>query len=524
MSSDTTVASTAPVEGFGSRAYRAYVLVALFIVYMFNFIDRTLVGVLGEPIRETFGLTDAQIGLLAGPAFAVLYTLLGIPVAILAERFSRTTIIAAAMAMWSAMTAFCGMAGNSLMFALGRVGVGIGEAGCSPPSHSLISDYFPPEKRATALAVYSLGIPIGSMTAALAGAYFATRAGLDWRAAFIWLGLPGVALAIIFKLTVKEPPRGYSDPDGGAAAKDRPSPIEVFKVIGSKPAFWHVALGGGLASFVGYGVGQFTTPFFLRAHSLPVIFKDMPPLMEAAIIYGLILGLFAAIGTFTSGWLADKLRDRHPNAVSWLPALGFVIAVPAYIIGFNTLAFSSGSMAVFLSIPPLAVAAVTHYFYLSPMFAVPQNLVAPRMRASAAALLLFIVNIIGYVFGPPVVGWVSDEAAKWNLSRKEGSPTLAACNEIEMARKAMAKEDQSTWTPEQRAEFEDMGATYGDFCAQPRANGIRFAMSVGVLVYLWAALHFLLMGPRLRRDSWSMNVGEKNEAIHPEDTPEPEMR
>ena len=229
---DTTSQADTPsqTEGYGSSSYRAYVLFALIVVYTFNFIDRTLISVLGDDIRLQFGLSDTAIGLLSGLAFAVLYTLLGIPFAMLAERKSRTWIISLAMAVWSGMTVACGLAQNTFQFALARIGVGIGEAGCSPPSHSLISDYFPPEKRTGALAIFALGIPIGSMLAAIGGAYIATRGGLDWRDAFIWMGLPGVIGAIIFKLTVKEPPRGYSDPGGSeAAAKKRmPSPFKVF--------------------------------------------------------------------------------------------------------------------------------------------------------------------------------------------------------------------------------------------------------------------------------------------------------
>ncbi len=494
IAADAPPSEDAAVEGFGSRAYRAYVLAALFVVYMFNFIDRTLIGVLGDPIRETFGLSDTMIGLLSGPAFAILYTVLGIPFAMLAERANRTTIIAVAMAVWSGMTAVCGIAQTTFQFALGRIGVGIGEAGCSPPSHSLISDYFPPEKRATALSVYSLGIPIGSMTAALAGAYFATREGLDWRTAFIWLGLPGVAVALVFRLTVKEPPRGYSDPGGAEAAakRDRPSPFAVFGVIARKPAFWHVAMGGALASFVGYGVGQFTTPFWLRVHGLP--------LMQAALLYGLVLGLFAALGTFSSGWIADKVRDRHPNGMAWIPALGFVISVPAYIIGFNTVAFSSGWTAIIIAMPFFAVAAVTHYFYLSPMFAVTQNLVEPRMRATAAAVLLFIVNIIGYAGGPPVIGWFSDTAAQWNLARSGSPVTLAECNALESELTKARKNREGALEGDALATAR---SEYAAHCRTPRAHGVRFATSVGVLFYLWAAAHYMLMGRTLRRDTWT---------------------
>ena len=511
---DITSAESAPkpaeVEGYGSRSYRAYVLFALIVVYTFNFIDRTLISVLGEDIRIEFGLTDMQIGLLSGVAFAVLYTLLGIPFAMLAERKSRTTIIALAMAAWSAMTVACGMAQNTLQFALARVGVGIGEAGCSPPSHSLISDYFPPEKRTGALGLFALGIPIGSMLAALGGAYIATRGGLDWRDAFIWMGLPGVILAVIFKMTVKEPPRGFSAPGGAAAAAARrmPSPFKVFSVIGSKPSFWHVSFGGALASFAGYGIGQFVRPFWTRAHELP--------LLEAALIFGFVLGVAAGIGTFGCGIVADKLRARHPNSDSWLPALGMTLCVPFMIFGYNTLSFSSGAVAIWLAIPALSIAAILRYTYLAPMFSVTQKLVEPRMRATAAALLLFVVNIIGYGLGPPAIGWISDQGTKWQLSANEAPVTLAQCGAAERVLTQVRRDARllgkveagevelpADFTPVAQTVREDATATNATHCAPARKTGVRWGVTIGSLFFLWAALHFLLLSRTMKRDLWT---------------------
>ncbi|MEO0550153.1 MAG: MFS transporter [Pseudomonadota bacterium] len=482
------------VDGYGSSRYRAYVLFALIVVYTFNFIDRTLIGVLGEQIRETFGLSDFMIGILSGLAFATLYTMLGIPFAMLAERKNRTSIIAIAMAAWSAMTVACGMAQNTFQFALARIGVGIGEAGCSPPSHSLISDYFPPEKRSSALGIFALGIPIGSMLAALGGAYIATRGGLDWRDAFIWMGLPGVLGAIIFKLTVKEPPRGYSDPGGAAAAAARqmPSPFKVFGVVFRKPTFWHVSLGGAMASFAGYGIGQFIAPFWMRAHGLD--------LMTAALIYGGVLGVAAGVGTFGSGVVADMVRHRHPNSDSWLPALGMSLCVPLMIFGYNTVAFSSGATAIWLAIPVLVVAAVLRYSYLAPMFSVTQKLVEPRMRATAAALMLFVVNLIGYGLGPPAVGWISDQGTKYQLAQLDAPVTARDCGAIEKSLVATRKGTENALSG---SELEATIATNDEYCRPARAIGNRVGVSVGSLFLLWAALHFLLMGRTMQRDLWT---------------------
>ena len=489
-------AKTAPpqVEGYGSPAYRAYVLFALIVVYTFNFIDRTLIGVLGEPIRETFGLSDAMMGVLSGPAFAFIYTVLGIPFAMLAERRSRTWIIGIAMAAWSAMTVACGLAQNTVQFALARVGVGIGEAGCSPPSHSLISDYFPPEKRSSALGVFALGIPIGTMLAALGGAWIATRGGLNWRDAFIFMGLPGIIGAVLFKLTVKEPPRGYSDPGGAEAAEAREKPglFDAFGIVAKKPSFWHVSLGGAMASFAGYGIGQFVPPFWMRAHGFD--------LMTAALIFGGVLGVAAGIGTFGSGIVADRVRARHPNSDSWLPALGLFLCVPFAIFGYNTLSFSSGAVAVGLAIPALAIAAILRYSYLAPMFSVTQKLVEPRMRATAAALMLFVVNLIGYGGGPPVIGWISDQGTKWQLTQLESPITASECGTVEQALKAARDGAPNAATGQ---DLEDATAINTNYCAPSRKTGVRWGVTIGALFFLWASLHFLLLGRTMKNDLWT---------------------
>ena len=508
-SQQTSSPSTAAPQGYGSKGYRAYVLFALVVVYTFNFIDRTLIGVLGDDIRIEFGLSDTEIGLLSGLAFAILYTFLGIPFAMLAERKTRTWIISLAMAAWSAMTVACGMAQSTFQFALARVGVGIGEAGCSPPAHSLISDYFPPEKRASALGLFALGIPAGSMIAAVGGAWIATQDGLNWRDAFIWMGLPGVIGAIIFKMTVKEPPRGYSDPGGAAAAAARrmPSPFKVFPLLIKNASFWHVALGGAVASFSGYGIGQFVRPFWTRAHELP--------LMEAALIFGGVLGLAGGIGTFGSGVLADRLRARHPNSDSWLPALGLTLAVPFMLFGYNTLSFSDGAVAIWLAIPALMIGGMMRYTYLAPMFAITQQLVEPRMRATAAALMLFVINLIGYGLGPPVVGWFSDQGTKWHLAGMSAPVTIDTCDaDVALLYKQRLDSKLQLRVAEGKVELPEdyqpldpvaleAARANAAYCGPARQTGVRFGVSIGTLFLLWAALHFFLLGRTMHRDLWT---------------------
>ncbi|MGH6950375.1 MAG: spinster family MFS transporter [Vitreimonas sp.] len=441
-----TDAAAPAFQGFGTKSYRAYVLGALLIVYTFNFIDRVVIGIIQEPIKVEFGLTDFQLGLLGGPAFAILYTLLGIPIARFAERHNRMTILAVCLALWSVMTAACGLAVNYATLLAARVGVSIGEAGCTPPANSVISDYFPPERRATALSIYALGIPIGSMIAAVGGGWIATEVG--WREAFIWLGVPGVLLAVLVKLTVKEPPRTVSQ-------ADTPSFFAALGALATKPTFWHVALGSAIASFVGYGVGQYLVSFMIRTHGFS--------LFEGATLVGVVLGLCAAVGTFASGFLADRISKRHPNALAWLPALGFVIATPLYLLAFVL-------PNIWLAMPALMIGAVTHYFYLGPMYAMTQGVVAPRMRATAVAVLLFIVNLLGYGLGPPVIGALSDFLANGQLA------PLGLSTEGCASRAGDAQ------------------------CATGVEIGLRWAMMIGVLGYLWAALHFLISARTLRRD------------------------
>lgn len=452
MAATTVPTADAPAyAGFGSKPYRAYVLGMMLLVYTFNFIDRTVISIVQQPIKEEFGLTDTQLGLLGGPAFALLYTFLGIPIARLAERHNRVTILSVCLAIWSGFTAVCGLATGYLNLLAARVGVSVGEAGCTPPAQSIIADYFPSDRRATALSIYSLGIPIGSMIAAVGGGFIATAVG--WRMAFVLLGLPGILLALLAKVSVREPPRAGS-------AGTAPSFGETLKALSSKPAFWHMALGGAITSFVGYGVGGFLPPFLMRVHHLT--------LLQASQFAGVVLGAFAAIGTFLSGFLADRISKRHPNALSWLPALGMFIATPLFLGAYFLPNLS-------YAVAPLVIGATAQYFYLGPMYTVTQSVVAPRMRATATAILLFIVNLLGYALGPPFIGAVSDYMA--------GRALAPAGLSVELCRKASEANAAA--------------------CAAGQAQGLQQAMMIGVCFFLWAALHYLLVGRTLKRDTVS---------------------
>jgi MFS family permease len=448
---ETTAPADAPFAGYGTKPYRAYVLAALLIVYTFNFIDRVVISIIQEPIKQEFGLSDFQLGLLGGPAFAVLYTLLGIPIARLAEKRNRMTILSICVALWSLATALCGFATSFATLFAARVGVSVGEAGCTPPAQSVISDYFPADKRATAISIYALGVPVGSMLAAIGGGYIATYLG--WREAFWLLGFPGLLLAILVKLTVKEPPR-----PGIVPGAEAPTFLEAFATLSKKATFWHVSLGSAVASFVGYGVGQYLNSFLIRTHDLNIL--------QASQLTGVVLGAAAAFGTFFAGWLADKMVKRHPNALAWLPALGFFIATPFYLVGYM-------APSLWIGVPFMVIGAITHYFYLGCMYASIQGVAPPRMRATATAVLLFIVNILGYGLGPPVIGALSDFLA--NSSLQQFALTTADCGRgILEANKAN--------------------------CAVGQEFGLRWAIFIGLFGYLWAGVHFLLAWKTLRKD------------------------
>ena len=363
----------------------------LVVVYVFNFLDRQIVTILAEPIKVDLGLNDTQIGLMTGLAFAVFYTVLGIPIARLADRANRVSIISVALAIWSGMTMLCGYAQNFTQMLLARIGVGVGEAGCSPPAHSLIADYYPPEKRASALSIYALGIPVGSILGYLAGGWIAEFYG--WRTAFLLVGLPGVVLAVLFKFLVREPIRGMSEPGGASGAASQPPLLRTIRVLLGNRTMVHLAMGGALTSFVGYGLGQWLPAYFIRLHGMG--------LAETATFFGLVLGVASAIGTFVGGTLADKLAVRDRRWYAWLPAYGVLLAFPFYLMAMI-------AENPYVAIAIMVVPSVLNSLWLGPTFGTIQNLAPTRMRALASAMLLFILNIIGLGFGPFLVGVLSD--------------------------------------------------------------------------------------------------------------------
>ena len=378
--------------------YRKYALGILLIGYIINFVDRSILSLLLEPIKLELALTDSQLGFLGGLAFAVFYTFLGIPIAALADRRSRVKILAVSMVIWSAMTAICGLANNFLTLLLARIGVGIGEAGASPPSHSLISDYFPIETRATALSIYALGIPLGTMIGSFVGGWGADTVG--WRYTFFLVGVPGIIFAFIVWFTLREPPRGMSDikldaPSAPPVNTAPPPPVStVLKLLWSKTSFRHLAFAAGLHAFVSYGAGTWNAPFFIRIHEMS--------LTDIGSILALIAGI-GAIGTFFGGYISDKLSDRTNDKrwYFWVPGIATLVMVP-----FQLVAYLYGG--VWVVVASLMMVAILGNAYLGPSFAMTQALVSLRMRAVASAILLFVLNLIGMGLGPYFVGVLSD--------------------------------------------------------------------------------------------------------------------
>jgi len=368
---------------------RRYAMVVLAIVYMFNFVDRQILGILLPQIRDEFGSSDTYLGFLSGTAFALFYVTLGVPIAQYADRCNRRNLIAASVAIWSAMTAASGLAANIWHLTLARIGVGIGEAGCSPPAHSMIADYFPPEKRSTAMGFYTLGISAGIMTAYLAGGWVAQNIG--WREAFFVVGIPGLLLAVIVRFTLVEPRRGASE--DRTISGQGPRLSEVIRFLAARRSFIHMAIAAGLSSFVGYSVVGFLPSFMVRSFD-----------MELAALgrwLGLILGISGGAGFFFGGYFADHLgRGSHRKALNYIAA---TMLVSAALLSMMFMAKTS-AMALLLFILP----AATMNVYLAPVLSEAQSLVALRMRATTSALVLLIINVIGLAFGPLITGSLSD--------------------------------------------------------------------------------------------------------------------
>jgi len=385
-------------EQTASLAYRSYVLGVLVIVYTFNFIDRQIVGILAVPIKAELHLSDSQLGLMGGLAFALFYTFLGIPIARLADRVSRTLIMTAALALWSLMTAACGLTQSFAQLFMARVGVGVGEAGGVAPAYSLICDYFPPKERARALSVYSFGIPIGSALGIVLGGFITSL--VSWRVAFFIVGVAGLLITPLLKYTVREPKRAGLDPPhakrdqtSSPGAASAPSLLAVVAVLSGKPSFWGLSLGAACASMMGYGLFFWAPSFLVRSFHLS--------LLHASLGFGGLVLIGGLIGIWLGGALADRYGEKRRAMYAFIPAFAFLATVPFYAVGVL-------STTLWISLAVLLVPTALGLLWLGPVLAAIQHIVPADMRATAAALFLFINNLIGIGLGTTLIGLVSD--------------------------------------------------------------------------------------------------------------------
>lgn len=383
----------------------------LMIVYVLNFLDRQILNILAEPIKGDLGLSDTQLGLLAGPAFAVFYAVLGVPIARYADnpRTNRVWLISACLAVWSGMTAVCGFAQNFLQLALARVGVGVGEAGCTPAAHSLIADSVPPEKRSSAIAFFGLGIPVGSLLGLVIGGVINDQYG--WRIALMLVGAPGLLLAVLLPVLLRDPRRCADSAHFSAATSNNMAALSIkdaVREVFSSKAYLYVFIAASFTAFLSYGKGLWTISFFIRSHGLSTT--------EAGLSMAVALGVSGIIGTWLGGKMADVFGKRDKRHILTLPAIGMAVAAPILFAGYYA---EDWRVAVALLIVPTILNAA----YYGPAYGCVQGLVRPEARAIAASLVVFGQNLIGLGMGPLIFGVLSDwlqpmagaESVRWVL-------------------------------------------------------------------------------------------------------------
>ena len=474
--------AAAPAERFApvSPAYGRYALTLLVAIYTVNFLDRQIITTIGESIKNDLHLTDSQMGALGGIYFAAVYTILGIPIARVADKSNRPWVMTISLALWSGFTVVSGVARSYAVLAFARAGVGIGEAGCSPTAHSLLADYFPPNKRATALAIYSMGISIGTLLGMAIGGIVAEHYG--WRNAFFVAGAPGLIFALLAILTLREPRSQLSrDAQAAANASSHIPLLMVFSTLEQRPTFWLFGLGGALTSFVSYAHGQFFTPFFLRnhAHELTILAGQFgmapaagkPPLGFISLALGLGAGLGGAFGSWLGGLLADKWGAKDVRNYALFPLLVPFVSLPVlwYAAGTDNMLLA----LILLVIPNIAVGA-----WWGPVYGGVQNLAPPAMRALSAAVLLFVITIIGLGGGPTAFGMTTD--AMTNHYLLGTGLDVQACKAAAGAAKVA--------------------------CAAASAHGIKATVYLSTAISPFAMLCFFLSRWTIAKDTANANV------------------
>ena len=384
-----------------TRGHAHYALAVLTVTYVFNFIDRQLLAILVEPIKAEFGVSDTQMGLLYGFAFALFYATLAIPVAALADRGVRRNILATAAGLWSLMTVLCGLAGTFWQLLVVRIGVAVGEAGGVPPSQSLVADYYPPEQRARAMAIFSSATFIGTFLALAGGAYLAQTFG--WRTAFVVVGAPGLVLAVLIRFTLREPPRGAWDATDTPSDPSRATIRRVFKQVVTVRPLLLTILGCSTAAMAGYGISYWTPAFLMRVHG--------SSLMEAGALIGIVGTSAGLIGSLFGGWLCDRLSRKDQKWLLAVPAVSLLVSLPMMALFFlwpATANFEVAGFRIPVAVGFYCVAGLLGSWWAAPTYVAVQALVAPRQRTVICAVLLLAMNLIGFGLGPLAIGVLSD--------------------------------------------------------------------------------------------------------------------
>jgi predicted MFS family arabinose efflux permease len=459
MLQETATASRErPVNTLFSKGYRSWLLFVLLLTNALNLADRQGMAASAQAIKLDLGLSDAQMGLVQGLAFAIFYSVLALPIARLAEHVSRTRIISVSVAIFGVMVSLCGRANSFWQLLLCRVGVGVGDAGFMPPVGSLIGDHYGMERRASAMSLIWLGAPIGVVFGSMLGGWMAEH--VSWRAAFVAVGAPGVIVAVLAFLTLREPPRGMSDP--AVAPGPPPSMLQVLKFLLSKPSVRHLLVGCALAAISMNGIGQFFGQFIVRNFHVGTA--------EAGRILALVAGGAMASGMLLGGFGVDWAGRYDKRWYVWGPALTLLLATPAFLIGFN-------QTTVVATVTILILGHIMLFVYWTPTLAMAQNMVGASMRASSSFVFNFVLGLVGIGFGPTIVGLLSDR----------------------FARGAFAMGDYAASCPKGRPAAGVADALMQS-CASASAVGLRHALMAMSLLFVWASIHYFLASRTLRLD------------------------
>ena len=457
-----------------ANTYRYAVALLLMLAYTLNAADRTLIAIIGQPLKVDLKLSDTELGLLVGPAFAALYAFSGIPIARLAERFNRVNIVFIVMTLWSGLTALCGLTTNFLQLLLLRVGVGFGEAGCTPPAHSLLSDYFDATRRATALSIYSCGISLGYIISAMVGGYVALHYG--WRAACLVVGLPGVVVAIIIKQYVKEPPR--ADAARRSSNWVRGEFAEFAAVARTLLCRWptaNIVAGVVISSFAAQGSWAFVPAFFNRGFQLDYA--------AIGIITGLTGGVAVGVGLLCGGFIADFLGSRSAKWYALVPAVALSMSLPLYVGAFLQSDWRATAVL-------LGVAGFFQYISFGPTFGVIQNVVAVRRRATATALIYVLLSVVALAGGALFTGWLIDHLAQFNFNHPDAD-TVSKSFELMRSSHAAGGASFQLSCPGGGASA-TAGNAMHEACRAALSLSSREGILVTVLLHGWAALHYML--------------------------------